>query len=42
MFVHFSATSNQMGSRTLEESEDIEFAVEQGQNGPAAANLYPK
>ena len=36
VFVHYSATQGE-GFRNLEEGERVEFAVEQGQKGPAAA-----
>jgi CspA family cold shock protein len=39
VFVHFSAISDQSGFRTLEEGERVEFSVEQGQKGPAAADV---
>lgn len=39
VFVHFSAISDQAGFRTLEEGERVEFSVEQGQKGPAAADV---
>jgi CspA family cold shock protein len=39
VFVHFSAISDQGGFRTLEEGERVEFSVEQGQKGPAAADV---
>lgn len=35
VFVHYSAIVEQ-GFRTLAEGERVEFAVEQGQKGPAA------
>jgi CspA family cold shock protein len=38
VFVHFSAIGEQ-GFRTLKEGERVEFTVEQGQKGPAAANV---
>jgi len=38
VFVHFSAIVEQ-GFRTLREGERVEFTVEQGQKGPAAANV---
>jgi CspA family cold shock protein len=38
VFVHYSAIEGQ-GFRNLEEGDRVEFAVEQGQKGPAAANV---
>jgi CspA family cold shock protein len=38
VFVHHSAIQ-ETGFRTLEEGERVEFTVEQGQKGPAAANV---
>jgi CspA family cold shock protein len=38
VFVHFSAIVEQ-GFRSLREGERVEFTVEQGQKGPAAANV---
>jgi CspA family cold shock protein len=38
VFVHHSAIQ-EGGFRTLEEGERVEFTVEQGQKGPAAANV---
>ncbi len=38
VFVHFSAISGQ-GFRSLREGERVEFTIEQGQKGPAAANV---
>jgi CspA family cold shock protein len=38
VFVHFSAIESQ-GFRSLQEGERVEFTVEQGQKGPAAANV---
>ena len=40
VFVHFSAIVDAgMGFRSLTEGERVEFTVEQGQKGPAAANV---
>ena len=40
VFVHYSAIiSIQPGFRSLSEGERVEFTVEQGQKGPAAANV---
>ena len=38
VFVHYSAIEG-AGFRTLLEGEKVEFTVEQGQKGPAAANV---
>jgi CspA family cold shock protein len=38
VFVHFSAIQNQ-GFKTLEEGQKVEFSIENGQKGPAAANV---
>ncbi|GAB4540036.1 MAG: cold-shock protein [Anaerolineae bacterium] len=38
VFVHYSAIQGQ-GFRNLEEGERVEFSVEQGQKGPAAADV---
>ncbi len=38
VFVHHSAIVEQ-GFRSLEEGERVEFTIEQGQKGPAAANV---
>jgi CspA family cold shock protein len=38
VFVHYSAIEAQ-GFRNLEEGDRVEFSVEQGQKGPAAANV---
>ncbi|MFO7860456.1 MAG: cold-shock protein [Desulfosalsimonas sp.] len=38
VFVHFSAI-NAEGFKTLNEGDKVSFEVEQGQKGPAAANV---
>jgi CspA family cold shock protein len=38
VFVHHSAIVEH-GFRSLEEGERVEFTIEQGQKGPAAANV---
>ena len=38
VFVHYSAIEGQ-GFRNLEEGDRVEFSIEQGQKGPAAANV---
>ena len=38
VFVHYSAIEGS-GFRNLEEGERVEFSVEQGPKGPAAANV---
>ena len=40
VFVHFSAIDSQ-GYRSLEENQQVEFEVTQGQKGPQAANVRP-
>ncbi|MBS1203199.1 MAG: cold-shock protein [Proteobacteria bacterium] len=41
VFVHFSAIqSNEY--RTLEENQEVEFTIENGPKGPAAANVIPR
>ena len=39
VFVHYSAIEGQMGFRDLNEGDRVEFSVEQGQKGPAAAEV---
>ncbi len=38
VFVHYSAIEGH-GFRSLEEGDRVEFAVEEGRKGPAAANV---
>ncbi|AMC36859.1 transcription antiterminator/RNA stability regulator CspE [Janthinobacterium sp. B9-8] len=38
VFVHFSAIQS-TSFKTLDEGQRVEFSVEQGQKGPAAANV---
>ena len=38
VFVHFSAIQTP-GFKTLDEGQCVEFTIEQGQKGPAAANV---
>lgn len=38
VFVHHSAITGE-GFRSLREGERVEFTIEQGQKGPAAANV---
>jgi cold shock protein len=40
VFVHFSAIETQ-GYRSLEENQQVEFEVTQGQKGPQASNVRP-
>jgi CspA family cold shock protein len=39
VFVHYSAIEGQMGFRDLNEGDRVEFSIEQGPKGPAAANV---
>lgn len=39
VFVHYSAINGQ-GHRTLMQGQRVEFTVEQGPKGPAAANVH--
>lgn len=41
VFVHFSAIQSN-AYRTLEENQEVEFTIENGQKGPAAANVVPR
>ncbi|MBP2170074.1 RNA chaperone/antiterminator CspA [Erwiniaceae bacterium BAC15a-03b] len=38
VFVHFSAIQND-GFKSLDEGQKVEFTIENGQKGPAAANV---
>ncbi len=38
VFVHFSAIQND-GYKSLDEGQQVEFTIENGQKGPAAANV---
>lgn len=38
VFVHFSSIQSE-GFKTLDEGQEVEFDVEQGQRGPQAANV---
>ena len=38
VFVHYSAIQSE-GFRTLEENQRVKFDIEQGNKGPAAANV---
>jgi len=40
VFVHFSAIAGE-GYRNLEENQQVEYEVTQGQKGPQAANVRP-
>jgi CspA family cold shock protein len=40
VFVHFSAIQTQ-GYRSLEENQQVEFDITQGQKGPQAENVRP-
>jgi CspA family cold shock protein len=39
VFVHYSAIQGQSGFRTLNEGDEVEFSIEQGQKGPAAVDV---
>jgi CspA family cold shock protein len=39
VFVHYSAIIGGQGFQTLREGERVEFTVEPGRKGPAAANV---
>ena len=39
VFVHYSAIEGQEGFHNLYEGDRVEFAIEQGQKGPAAADV---
>jgi CspA family cold shock protein len=39
VFVHYSAIEGQEGFRNLDEGDRVEFAIEQGPKGPAAADV---
>ena len=41
VFVHFSAIQS-TSFKTLDEGQRVEFTIEQGQKGPAAANVVPQ
>ncbi|MDQ0242825.1 CspA family cold shock protein [Bacillus fengqiuensis] len=38
VFVHFSSIQSE-GFKTLDEGQEVEFDIEQGQRGPQAANV---
>ena len=40
VFVHFSAIQTE-GFKTLEEGQDVEFEIVEGNRGPQAANVTP-
>jgi cold shock protein len=40
VFVHFSSITGE-GYRNLEEGQQVEFEITQGQKGPQAANVKP-
>jgi len=40
IFVHFSAIADS-GFKTLAEGQRVEFSIQQGQKGPAAAEVMP-
>jgi CspA family cold shock protein len=39
VFVHYSAIQGQGGFRNLKEGDRVEFSIEQGRKGPAAADV---
>jgi CspA family cold shock protein len=39
VFVHYSAIQSHGGFRTLKEGDRVEFSIEQGRKGPAAADV---
>ena len=42
VFVHYSAIqSEDDGFRNLQEGQQVEFTVEQGEKGPSATNVVP-
>ncbi|MGN0347412.1 MAG: cold-shock protein [Lachnospiraceae bacterium] len=42
VFVHFSAIANEEGYKTLNEGQEVEFDVVDGEKGPQAANVIKK
>lgn len=40
VFVHFSAVKGE-GYKSLDEGQNVQFDIEQGQRGPQAANVIP-
>jgi CspA family cold shock protein len=41
VFVHFRAIESE-GYKTLDEGQEVEFELEDGEKGPQAANVVPK
>ncbi len=41
VFVHFRAIQTE-GYKTLDEGQEVEFDLEDGEKGPQAANVVPK
>jgi CspA family cold shock protein len=39
VFVHYSSIRNDGGFRSLEEGQEVEFTIEQGQKGPQAQDV---
>ncbi len=42
VFVHFSAIQNEEGYKTLNDGQEVEFDVVEGEKGPQAANVVKK
>ena len=42
VFVHFSAIQNEEGYKTLNEGQEVDFDVIDGEKGPQASNVIKK
>ena len=42
VFVHFSAIQNEEGYKTLNDGQEVEFDVVEGEKGPQATNVVKK
>ena len=42
VFVYFSAIQNEEGYKTLNDGQEVEFDVVEGEKGPQAANVVKK